>query len=154
MHALLKKLNHKGQAIYCLNAPPPFLHALVQSGATVYERIDAAKEIEFAMVFVTSLKEINNLVPELAPKLKGDALLWMCYPKGSSKRHKCDFNRDTGWAITGRYNLEGVRMVAIDEDWSALRFRNVAYIKTMTRSKLAVLSAEGKLKTANTKRDT
>jgi hypothetical protein len=154
MHGLLKKLNHKGQAIYCLNAPPPFLHTLAQSGATVYNRTDAAKEIEFVLVFVTLQKEIDKLIPELVPKLIGDALLWMCYPKGSSKRHKCDFNRDTGWAIMGRYNLEGVRMVAIDEDWSALRFRNVSYIKTMTRSKLAALSAEGKLKTANTKRDT
>jgi hypothetical protein len=154
MHELLKKLNHKGQDIYCLNAPPSFLNDLAQSGATVHNRIDAANEIEFVLVFVTLQKEIDNLVPELVPKLKGDALLWMCYPKSSSKRHKCDFNRDTGWAIMGRYNLEGVRMVAIDDDWSALRFRNVAYIKTMTRSKLAALSAEGKRKTAYTKKNT
>ena len=151
MHALLKKLNHKEQAIYCLNAPPSFLNALAQSGATVYDHIKTAKEIEFVLAFVTAQKEIDNLVPELVPKLNGDAVLWMCYPKGSSKKFKCDFNRDTGWAVLGAYNLEGVRMVAIDEDWSALRFRNVAYIKTMTRSKLNALSAEGKLKTANPK---
>jgi hypothetical protein len=154
MHGLLKKLNHKGQDIYCLNAPPSFLSGLAQCGATAYNRIDAAKEIEFVLVFVMAQKEIDNLVPDLAPKLKGDALLWMCYPKGSSKRHKCNFNRDTGWAIIGRYNMEGVRMVAIDEDWSASRFRNVAFIKNMTRSKLATLSAEGKRKTAITKKDT
>lgn len=152
MHELFKKLNHKGQDIYYLNAPPTFLPILEQSGAKFYDRIDSATELEFVIVFVTAQKEIDNLVPQLAPKLIDDAVLWMCYPKGSSKKYKCDFNRDTGWAIMGAYNLEGVRMVAIDADWSALRFRNASYIKTMTRSKLIPLSAEGKLKTAALKK--
>jgi hypothetical protein len=34
--------------------------------------------------------------------------------------------------------------VAIDEDWSALRFRKVAFIKTMTRS--FAMTEEGKEK--------
>ena len=33
----------------------------------------------------------------------------------------------------GKAGFEGVRMVAIDEDWSAVRFRRVEFIKTMTR---------------------
>jgi hypothetical protein len=31
----------------------------------------------------------------------------------------------------GEYNLEPVRQVAIDKDWSALRFRRVDKIKTL-----------------------
>ncbi len=34
----------------------------------------------------------------------------------------------------GAAGFEPVRMVAIDEDWSALRFRRVEHIKKMTRS--------------------
>jgi len=68
--------------------------------------------------------------------------LWFAYPKGSSKRYKCEFNRDNGWAVLGSLGFEGVRMVAIDEDWSALRFRRVEYVKNMTRS--FALSEEGK----------
>jgi hypothetical protein len=37
-----------------------------------------------------------------------------------------------------------VRQVAIDEDWSALRFRRVAHIKKMTRS--FAMTSEGKQK--------
>ncbi len=69
----------------------------------------------------------------------------MCYPKGSSKKYSCDFNRDTGWDIMGQYDLESVRAVAIDEDWSALRFRKVDFIKTMKR-KFEALSEKGKEK--------
>ena len=35
-------------------------------------------------------------------------------------------------------------MVAIDEDWSALRFRRVEFIKTMTREKKRTMTKEGR----------
>ena len=73
---------------------------------------------------------------------EGDAILWICYPKKSSKKYKCDFNRDSGWTVLGAAGYEPVRMVAIDEDWSALRFRKAENIKTLTRSK--TISQEGK----------
>ncbi len=58
----------------------------------------------------------------------------MVYPKGTSKKYTCEFNRDNGWQRLGEHGFEPVRMVAIDEDWSALRFRRAEHIKTMTRS--------------------
>jgi hypothetical protein len=69
----------------------------------------------------------------------------MCYPKGTSKKFKCNFNRDSGWQVMGQHGLEGVRQVAIDEDWSALRFRKVEFIRVMTR-KGGALSEAGKAK--------
>jgi hypothetical protein len=58
----------------------------------------------------------------------------------------CEFNRDTGWAALGAAGFEGVRMVAIDEDWSALRFRRVEFIQTMTRDKKRAMTKRGKKK--------
>jgi hypothetical protein len=75
---------------------------------------------------------------------EGDAILWFCYPKGTSKKYTCDFNRDTGWASLGQLGWEPVRQVAIDDDWSALRFRNPDFIKTMTRS--FAMTEKGKAK--------
>jgi hypothetical protein len=69
----------------------------------------------------------------LAGKIKGDGLVWFAYPKGTSKKYTCDFNRDTGWSALGALGFEPVRMVAIEQNWSALRFRRIEYIKTMTR---------------------
>lgn len=67
--------------------------------------------------------EIEQFITAIYQKLKGDAVIWLCYPKMTSKSYKCDFNRDSGWTSLGKYNLEPVRQVAIDDDFSALRFR-------------------------------
>ena len=67
--------------------------------------------------------EIEQFISAIYQKLKGDAVIWLCYPKMTSKSYKCDFNRDSGWTSLGKYNLEPVRQVAIDDDFSALRFR-------------------------------
>jgi hypothetical protein len=65
----------------------------------------------------------------LAAAAQGDALLWFAYPKGTSKRYQCEFNRDTGWGVIRGAGFESVRMVAIDADWSAVRFRRLNFIK-------------------------
>jgi len=149
MDAVFKKLNLKSQKeVVVLNAPDSFQVNLdsIAGEAVVITSLEGLSEIEFVLIFVTKQSEIDALIPLAAPLLKGDALLWMCYPKGTSKKYKCDFNRDTGWAIMGTYDLEPVRMVAIDEDWSALRFKKVDFIKTMKRSSVHALSEKGKIK--------
>jgi len=149
MDAVFKKLNLKNQKeVVALNAPDSFQVNLdsIAGEAVVITSLQGLSEIEFILIFVTKQSEIDALIPLVATLLKGDALLWMCYPKGSSKKYKCDFNRDTGWAIMGTYDLEPVRMVAIDEDWSALRFKKVDFIKTMKRSSVHALSEKGKIK--------
>lgn len=150
MDPIFKKLNFKDHKnILVVNAPESFqLNMEAMSGFTrFFLRPEELAELEFALVFATRQEEINAYASLIAPKLKGDAILWFCYPKGTSKKYACDFNRDTGWAIMGNFGLEPVRMVAIDEDWSALRFRKVAYIKTITRSEKMALTDEAKKRT-------
>jgi len=136
MTDVFKKLNYKNQPeILALNAPESFLSELnaMDEFASIIRNDNETSEIEFALVFVTKQHEIDELITRVFPKLKGDVVLWFCYPKGTSKKYKCDFNRDTGWQGLRKLNLETVRQVAIDEDWSALRFRKIEYIKAMTR---------------------
>jgi hypothetical protein len=71
----------------------------------------------------------------------------MIYPKRSSKKYDTDISRDDGWQPLGDLGFEPVRQVAVDEDWSALRFRQTSRIKTMTRNSEMTLSAEGKKRT-------
>lgn len=154
MDAVFKKLNFKNQkTVVVLNAPQSFEANLdsIRDEASVLYTWDGLDEIDFVLLFATKQTEIDETIPQIAPLLKGDALVWMCYPKGTSKKYKCDFNRDTGWQIMGNYDLEPVRMVAIDGDWSALRFKNVDNIKTMKRSALHALSDKGKIKAGQLK---
>ncbi len=148
MDALFKKLNYKGQPqVHILHHPASFEDNLasIKDEAEIITDLSKAGAITFAILFITQKAEMDRLIPQIAPQLQGDAILWVCYPKGTSKKYTCDFNRDTGWDTIGQYNLEVVRAVAIDEDWSALRFRKVEYIKTITR-KFAALSEKGKEK--------
>ncbi len=82
----------------------------------------------------------------ISPRLQGDAILWVYNPNGSSKKYHRDFNRDREWQTLGDFGLEGVRMVAIDEDWRTLRFRKTAYMRKLTRT-FGALSKVGKQRT-------
>jgi len=143
MTPLFKKLNFKDQQeILVVNAPTSFDTELadIAKFTEITRAIKKVKAIDFAIIFVLTQEQIDNAIDLIFPKLNGDAVLWFCYPKGKSKKYKCDFNRDT----LGNYNLEGVRQVAIDEDWSALRFRKIEHIKTLTRRESYAISKEGK----------
>jgi len=149
MNAIFKKLNYKDQdKVYIVNAPKSFEKETdeMQTITALKTSIGAAKEVDFFLAFVTKQKEVDDLTKKVAPLIKGDGLLWFAYPKGSSKKYKCEFNRDNGWNELGNHGFEPVRMVAIDEDWSALRFRKAEDIKTMKRA--SAISETGKKKIA------
>ncbi len=150
MTPLFKKLNFKDQShILVLNAPASLDAELaaMASFTEVAQDLAQATAVTFAIGFVMTQAQIDTVMQALAPKLKGDATIWLCYPKGSSKKYKCDFNRDNGWASLAQYNLEPVRQVAVDEDWSALRFRSVEFIKTITRKESFALTEAAKQRT-------
>ncbi|MBQ4805710.1 hypothetical protein J8L88_22800 [Aquimarina sp. MMG015] len=134
--------------ILILNEPEGFCKELdCLKDVIVKESLIQVSEVDFALVFVKEQKQIENRIETIFPKLVGDAILWFAYPKKSSKKYKSEITRDHGWGVLGDYNLEPVRQVAIDEDWSALRFRKVSFIKHMKRSKDFALSSAGKVKT-------
>jgi hypothetical protein len=54
------------------------------------------KTVDFALAFATTQAELDKVSSLLAVKAVGDALLWFAYPKGTSKRYRCEFNRDSG----------------------------------------------------------
>ena len=132
--ATFAKLNLKDQAeIVVLNAPASFEPELKSLKGVTVRRDAKGGDIDFSLAFVMTQKEVDTLGPQVAKKAKGDAIVWFAYPKGSSKKYKSQINRDNGWAVMGSAGFEPVRMVAIDEDWSAVRFRRVEFIKTMNR---------------------
>jgi len=78
--------------------------------------------LDFIQAFIREKKELPSPVPNIIKALKPDGLLWLSYPKGTSKV-KIDLNRDILWAEMARYGLAGVALVSLDDTWSAMRFR-------------------------------
>jgi hypothetical protein len=54
--------------------------------------------------------------------------LWFAYPKKTSKKYDVNIHRDKGWEALEQLGFKGVRQVAIDQDWSALRFRRQKFV--------------------------
>jgi hypothetical protein len=133
MNHLLEKLNYKGQErIAIINAEENvFLTISANLKEVIIDReIDPRYPYEFIILFVIKTSEIEHITPVALHNLVADGILWFCYPKKTSKKYKSDIDRDHGWDLLEEAGLMGVRMVSIDEDWSAFRFRNSKYIKS------------------------
>jgi hypothetical protein len=140
MSPLFSKLNLKEQTtIHVLNAPQSFESELgALQGVNILRKVTG--KVTFALAFVVTQKDLDTVSAQLIERAEGDAVLWLVYPKGSSKKYTCEFNRDSGWSVLKAGGYDTVRQVAIDEDWSALRFRKAENITFVTRPAGAVNS--------------
>lgn len=72
-----------------------------------------------AVAFVDDAASTRALLAEHADQLVLPATLWIAYPKGD----RTDINRDSLWPIVAGHGMRPIGQVAIDDVWSALRFR-------------------------------
>ena len=146
MNEILRKLQFRDQPRICVSGAPtefrPVLDAM-RGVAAVTSRPARGKET-FALFFVRSRADVVRMAPVAADALATDGVLWFAYPKRASKRYSTDLGRDDGWQPIWALGFEGVRQVAIDADWSALRWRHVDHIKTLTRDPKRAMTPRGK----------
>jgi hypothetical protein len=86
----------------------------------------------FVQVFATRLSEINGLAQRLSKHAAPNALVWISYPKKTAKL-KGDLSRDVIRKAMSGEGWRAVSIVAIDEVWSALRFRPVGQVGSRVR---------------------
>lgn len=131
MDQLLKKLNYKKGTVQILNAPPEFkpVMEIWRQDCVVDSRPSAdataassASPADFLMFFAAGAAEAARLAEETAPMVGPATVFWVAYPKQTSRRYKADINRDSLWPILATFGYRPNRQVAVDEDWSALRF--------------------------------
>lgn len=133
MKTLLEKLNYKGQSrIAVINSEKNFSLASSREvkGIQIDNEIDQRFPYGFMMIFVKGLTDVEKYTPLALHNLTTDGVLWFCYPKRTSRKFSADIDRDHGWKALNKMDFYGIRMVSIDDDWSALRFRNKKFIKS------------------------
>ena len=81
--------------------------------------VDTMATASTAVLFAQDAASARKLLEEHAVDLAKPAAFWVAYPKGN----KADINRDTLWPIVADFDMRPNSQVAIDERWSALRFR-------------------------------
>lgn len=146
--SVIKKLQFKdqGQAVLIMNAPNVYEEVMASFEGNVHKQGELEQGYDFVQVFGASNEELQSYAKSAERYVKDDGLFWLCYPKKSSKTYKgSNCSRDTVMYLLADEGYEPVRQIAIDEDWSALRFRKTGKIKTMTRS--FAVTEEGRQRT-------
>ena len=122
--SLAQKLQLKpGQSLVSVNTPAGCREVLMQalSGNPLLS-LEDRENAQALLLFVNNLEEAVRLAPTVMQNVATDGLLWLAYPKGSSKI-KTDVNRDRLWEALAFTGWRPVRQVSIDDTWSAMRFR-------------------------------
>ena len=132
MTETFRKLNFKDQnPILVLDAPEAFLPELAEMGATsvgigIHREPERGRYYSFILAFGAMKSELLDAAERLLPHLppaNSVHVLWFAYPKQTSKLYTSDVNRDSLWKIMEPFGLTPNRQIAIDDDWSALRFK-------------------------------
>ncbi|MCL6573215.1 MAG: DUF3052 domain-containing protein [Bacillus sp. (in: Bacteria)] len=135
--SVIKKLQFmdQGQSVLIINAPKAYDEVIATFEGEVHQQAENAGGYDFVQVFGINNEELQTIAKHAETSVKEDGLFWICYPKKSSKVYKgSDCSRETVMFLLADEGYEPVRQIAIDEDWSALRFRKPNKIKTMNRS--------------------
>jgi hypothetical protein len=133
MTETFKKLNFKSQnPILVLKAPDSFASEISAMKAETEVHAVPKSGVRYAFVLAfgemrTQIEEAGRIVVKMLDK---DAVCWFAYPKGTSKKLKSDLNRDIMWDALLPLGIRPVRQIAIDNDWSALRFRRKEDVKS------------------------
>lgn len=131
-----------------MTAPTELLHKLqIRSGSKLWlinvpqhlaEEMAAGAEVEIVhendpydgvVAFFDTAATVQLMVPRILKEMPPDGLLWVAYRKGPEAK-AAGLNRDTGWDALDNAGWRPVRQVAVDAEWSALRFRPRELVKS------------------------
>ena len=111
-----------GQRLAVVNAPEGMAAVLATRLPEVTVGVDLAEKADGVLVFVRSVEEASRLVGKAIEAAGRKGLVWVAYPKGGSGV-ETDLNRDVLWKVVEPSGWRPVRLVALDEVWSAMRLR-------------------------------
>ena len=121
MQDTIKKFKFKGNGVV-FNAPTALAAEFVKLDFKT--KFDKKVKSTNTLVFINNSHEYLSFLKTQLDNIEVDSVLWFAYPKGTSKI-KTDINRDTIRVTGEEFGITTVTAIAIDETWSALRFRPI-----------------------------
>lgn len=119
---LIRKLGIKPNHVLAfVNAPDRYTDTLgeLPGGAVLRKRL--TRNLDFCQVFCAGRRDLNRRAPAAVRALGRDGTLWLCWPKKSS-----GLQTDLGEADIRAFGLQrglvDVKICAVDETWSGLKF--------------------------------
>jgi len=130
---LAKKLRLAAEhRVAVLNAPDGYLGRLKPGPADVATELHQGTAYDAVLLFVKDVDELRRLGPSAIRATRPNGLLWITYPKGGKTAAVTDLPATPWWVqrdvlgeITSETGYKPVAFVAVDETWTALRFKRV-----------------------------
>lgn len=112
-----------GQRIAVVGSPGDYADIIggLPDGATLTREPTTAADV--IHLFVRDRAELAARWPAVAAAMRPETTLWISYPK-RGPGVTTDLTRDVGWAPVRESGYDPVTQVAIDETWSAMRYRH------------------------------
>ena len=106
----------QGQSLLCFGCPALLLPRLPDPPPA-----SDGGPVDAVLGFCATPEQVGRQVPALLSRLRSGGLLWMAFRKGQKPPA---LTRDHGWQALEAKGYETVRAIALDAEWSALRFRH------------------------------
>jgi hypothetical protein len=121
--SLAEKLKMKpGQRAIVINAPQGYLKELGRLPDRVEMAERLAGKFDWIQLFVKDQAELSRRLDRAVRALKPESLLWVSFPKGTSKI-QTDLTRDKGWEALQAAGLKWINLVSVNDTWSAFALR-------------------------------
>lgn len=119
---LAKKLGIKnGFIIKLVNEPDDYFDLFSDFPEEIQVETGEVVKKDFIHFFTTSIKSLSKEMTILKPQLKQDGALWVSWPKQSA-RMETDLNGNIVRAIGLEMGLVDIKVCAVNEVWSGLKF--------------------------------
>ena len=117
---LAKKMKLKPDMKAAILNPPDGYVSQLKHNSEIAQKLTG--RFDWIQIFASDKKELNSLAPKAAKALKPDSILWISFPKGTSKI-QTDLTRDKGWGILKELDLKFITLISVNETWSAFALR-------------------------------
>ena len=130
--ALAKKMKRRpGGRAAIIHAPPGYEAASFAGMEKATTALTGT--FDWIQIFVRNEAELKRLATKAVRALKPDGILWISFPKGSSKI-QTDLTRDKGWDSLKKLDLKWLTLISINETWSAFALRPFKPAEARTRA--------------------
>jgi hypothetical protein len=129
--ALAKKLRLAPEhRVVVLNAPDGYMSLFHPGPANIATTLQPRQDYDAVILFVKDADELRRLGSPAVRAAKPNGLLWIAYPKGGETAGATDLPATPWWVrrdvlgeMTGETAYKPVAFVAVDDTWTALRFK-------------------------------
>jgi hypothetical protein len=130
---LAKKLRLAAEhSVLVLNAPDGYVAMLKPGPVDIRTESQPNRPYDVVILFAKDEDDLRGLGSTAMRAVKPNGLLWITYPKGGPTKGTTDLPATPSWVqrdvlgdITSERGYKPVAFVAVDETWTALRFKKV-----------------------------